>query len=404
MATNAVWRRGVPFQWALPSSLLALVILGWEFSLSVPLVPALVPTALILMIALAASAAWHGRHVGTIPLDRALLWVMLAGLVVAEVAVAGPRIRGGDVMLVTGVLAFVIGIDMARSIPARLHRAIKRLLDRNVLDMTPEGRSAFEERLEQRVRPWAFAGGLVVAVIILVAWLVVMSDLPAQGRRDRLWLVVFECLCGWVAGEKLGRMVAYGFFWRPLNRDGARLRLVAGHVDGAGGLKPLGDFFFYQSVTASIPAIFLAAWWWFIPLWPSLSGWRPTYLGLLVVAIAFEVLVFVLPMLSIHAAMREQKAELVSHTDQLSHTISSLQTRLREAGSADERQGMKDQIADLTEEYWRVQRTPTWPIDPSVRRRFSLNNLALFLPFLGYAVGGTAVWQQLSEALRNLGA
>jgi hypothetical protein len=267
--------------------------------------------------------------------------------------------------------------------------------------MTPEGRSAFEERLEQRVRPWAVAGGLVVAAIILVAWLVVLSGLSARVRWGDLWLVVFECLCGWVAGEKLGRMVAYGFFWRPLNRDGARLHLVPGHLDGAGGLKPLGDFFFYQSVTASIPAIFLAAWWWFIPRG---SDWRQTYLGLLVVAIAFEVLVFVLPMLSIHATMRGQKAELLSHADQLSHTISSLQARLGKAGSADERRGLKDEIADLTEEYWRVQRTPTWPIDPTVRRRFSLNNLALFLPFLGYAVGGTDVWQQLSDVLRNLGA
>jgi hypothetical protein len=388
--------------------LLALVVLGWELLQSVPLVLAVVWTAVVLVVALAGSAAWHGIRVGTVPLDRALLWVMLAGLLAAQVVVYGPRPRDWDVMLVTGVVAFVIGIDMARSIPARLHRAIKRLIDRDVLDMTPEACSAFEERLEQRVRPWAVAGGLVVAVIILVAWLVVLSDWSAQARWGDLWaaeldLVVFECLCGWIAGEKLGRMVGYGFFWRPLNRDGSRLRLVPGHVDGAGGLKPLGDFFFYQSVTASIPAIYLAVWWWLIPLWPSLSDWRQPYLALLVVAIAFEVLVFVLPMLSIHAAMREQKAELVSHTDQLSRAISSLQARVREAGgSADERQGVKDQVADLTEEYWRVQQTPTWPIDPSIRRRFTVNNLALFLPFLGSAVGLTDLGQQLSEALRNL--
>jgi hypothetical protein len=404
MATNAVWLRRVPFRWALPSGLLALVILGRELSRGASLVLALVATVLVLMVALAGSAAWHGIHVGTVPLDRVLLWVMLAGLLARQVVLYGPRPRDWNVMLVTGVVAFVIGIDMARSIPARLHRAIKRLIDRDVLDMTSEGRSAFEERLEQRVRLWAVVGGLVVAAIILVAWLVVMSDRSAQIRWGDLWLVVFECLCGWVAGERLGRMVAYGFFWRPLARDGARLCLVPGHVDGAGGFKPLGDFFFYQSVTASIPAIYLAVWWWLIPLWPSLSGWRQPYLGLLVVAIAFEVLVFVLPMLSIHAAMGEQKAELVSHTDQLSCTISSLQARVREAGSADERQGIKDQIADLTEEYWRVQQTPTWPIDPAIRRRFTVNNLALFLPFLGSAVGGTDMWQQLSEALRNLGA
>src|SRR5712691_13025134 len=175
------------------------------------------------------------------------------------------------------------------------------------------------------------------------------------------------------------------------------------HPDGAGGFRPIGDFFFYQSVIAGIPAIYLAAWWWFIPLMPIYESWRSPYLGLLLVAIAFEVMAFILPMRSIHMLMREQKTWLLAQADELSRTIESLQQRLRRPESAPERQQIKDSIADMTEEYQRIEQVPTWPIDSSIRRRFSLSNVALFLPFVGYAVGGTTVWQQLSNALHNLG-
>ncbi len=83
--------------------------------------------------------------------------------------------------------------------------------------------------------------------------------------------------------------------------------------------------------------------------------------------------------------------------------MESLQQHLRRPESAPERQEVKDFIADMTEEYQRIERAPTWPIDSSIRRRFSLSNIALFLPFVGYAVGGTTVWEQLSNALHNVG-
>jgi hypothetical protein len=407
MATTVVWLRRLPLPaalwWTLPSSVLALAVLGWQLSLGEPLLGALEPAGLILLLGLAGTAARRDVHVGAVPLDGLLLCAAVAFALAAEVAAHGPRPGDWDLLLVTGGIAFLAGAEMVRSIPSRLRRAIKRLIDCDVLGLTPERRAAFEEHLAQQVHRWAFAGSLVLPVLVLVGQLAALLNLPADARPSYLWFVVLDCLFCWIAGDKLGRVAACSFFWRPLTRDSTHVRLIPGHLDGAGGFKPLGDLFFYQSIAASIPAIFFVAWWWLAPLWPGSSAWRHNLLGGLVVAIVFEVLVFVLPMLSIHATMREQKAELVSRADLLSRTIISLQTRLSDLGSADQRQGVKEQIADLTEEYQRVQRVPTWPIDSSIRRRFSLNNLALFLPLLGHAIGGTAVWEQLSEALRNLG-
>jgi len=267
--------------------------------------------------------------------------------------------------------------------------------------MTDDARETFDKQSEERAQKWTLFGGPAVAAIILAAWILALGSPARFVLSDPR--VLFECLCGWVAGERLGRMVAYGVSWRPAKCDGASWRLVPGHPDGAGGFRPIGDFFFYQSVIAGIPAIYLATWWWFIPLMPIYESWRSPYLGLLLVAIAFEVMAFILPMRSIHMLMREQKTWLLAQADELSRTIESLQQRLRRPESAPERQQIKDSIADMTEEYQRIEQVPTWPIDSSIRRRFSLSNVALFLPFVGYAVGGTTVWQQLSNALHNLG-
>jgi len=396
--------------WWLPASVLALgvaglgLLAGWPLSTPVGFV-----WALILVTGLARSATRRELCLPGMPLGRVLLWSVPALVLGGEIFSAGLQLGRWDLMLVTGVLAFVIAVEMAARVPGRLAAAFGRLTGRGVLDMTDDAREAFDERSEERARKWTSFGGPAVAVIVLAAWIaaarfrqpakLVLSDTRVLSNP----LMLFECLCGWVAGERLGRMIAHGVSWRPFKCDGASWRLVPGHPDGAGGFSPIGDFFFYQSVIAGIPAIYLAAWWWLIPLMPVYEPWRSPYLGLLLAAIALEVMTFILPMRSIHMLMREQKTRLLAQADELSRTIDSLQQRLRRPESAPERQQIKDSIADMTEEYQRIEQVPTWPIDSSIRRRFSLSNVALFLPFVGYAVGGTTVWQQLSSALHNLG-
>jgi hypothetical protein len=78
---------------------------------------------------------------------------------------------------------------------------------------------------------------------------------------------------------------------------------------------------------ASLPAIFLIVW----GLVFLLQGERLnylSYLSLLALAILVEVLVFVLPMLSVHASMREQRKAFLARADRLSQTIETTQARL----------------------------------------------------------------------------
>jgi hypothetical protein len=165
-----------------------------------------------------------------------------------------------------------------------------------------------------------------------------------------------------------------------------------------GGLRPIGAFYLYQSLTASVPAIFLTAWVLLILLWGHYPGYLNQYLWLLPLAILAEVLVFVLPMLSVHASMREQRKAFLARADRLSRAIETTQARLEDTG-LEERDAVKRQLAELVERYQTLEKTPTWPIDRSIRRRITLQNLGLLLPLAGYLVKNQALLDQVSHVL-----
>lgn len=95
----------------------------------------------------------------------------------------------------------------------------------------------------------------------------------------RVPLIAVEAAAGYVAGLHLGRMASYGALGRFLKQKGCSIRVWPGHVDGAAGLRPIGDFYFFQAMVAGIPAMFLAAWWFLIPLkGDRYARWRdPTW-------------------------------------------------------------------------------------------------------------------------------
>lgn len=399
MTTAAEGIGRVPRWWALPSCVLAVVVVGWEVQQDRPLRWAITGGLALLIIGLAATAGGYGLKIGRLELDRLLLWGLLGMFLVGQVVLGRAFAQDGNAMFLTGVLALLVGMELTRGLRGRLDEALQRLLDRRVVEVPTGRRARFETELDHQTRKWSRLGSIAIAAILLIAWIVVL--LGPSGSRYSLWVVLFEVIGGWVAGDRIGRMVAYGSFWSTLTREGgAVVRVMPGHADGAGGLKPVGDFFLYQSLSASIPALYLAAWWWFIPV-AGLDEWRSTYVGLLIVAIVVEVLAFLLPMRSIHATMRAQKRQFTAQADRLSSDIAELRARLRETKVPADRQSLKDEISDLSEDYQLILHSPTWPVDPSIRRRFGVSNLILMLPLVGEAIGGT-FWQELADALSKV--
>jgi hypothetical protein len=178
---------------------------------------------------------------------------------------------------------------------------------------------------------------------------------------------------------------------------------------GPAGSSPSATSTSTNRSVAGLPATFVAVW----VLVISLGGrnsfgehYRPflnEYLWLLALAILFEVLVFLLPLLSIHLIMKKQKEEvLLAEADRLSILSEAAQAQ-REAEGKEDRDTGQWQVARLVERYKDLEQTPTWPIDASIRRRFTLRNVGLLVPFAGYLVGQAPFWQKISDLFKGLG-
>jgi hypothetical protein len=338
---------------------------------------------------------------------RWLLWWTLPVLCLQQIELHRLQQRW-DVLFVSGWLVVVIGLELVASTPERLHEALQRLRDRDVLPESVEAGGGVERELERIAHRWSIVGGWCVPVALLVTLPWLLTYYAASWRSWGLGPnggaeLVLDVIAGSVVGGWAGRMAGYGRLGHVLAKRGLELRVVPGHPDGAGGLRPIGAFYLYQSLMASLPAIFLTAWVLLMLLRGQYRGYLNQYLWLLPVAILAEVLVFVLPMLSVHASMREQRKAFLARADRLSRAIETTQARLEDTG-LEGRDAVKRQLTELVERYQTLEKTPTWPVDRSIRRRFTLQNLGLLLPFVGYLVkGDPAFWDRVSDVVKGLG-
>ncbi|MGH3926244.1 MAG: hypothetical protein ACRDTT_25835, partial [Pseudonocardiaceae bacterium] len=312
-------------------------------------------------------------------LSRVLMWSSLPALGLQQIAYVLGNQRA-DVLTVVAWAALLIGIELGASASDRLHRALRRLADRAVLrsgDTTAELERTFG-RVGSR---WAAVGvGSVTLLLLLVTW----PRAAEFAARWDSWSIgpavadqVLVVVAGATAGGLLGRLAGYGRLGTVLTKHSQALVIIPGHPDRAAGLKPIGDFYLYQSLVASVPAIFLAGWVLLVVLAgakPEIGRYQPyldQYLALLIVAVAFEVLVFLLPIRSVHTMMKRYKEEiLLSEADRLSVAIEALRARLAD-GQDDEWERNGQRLALLLERRDHLEKTPTWPWDPSIRRQFT---------------------------------
>lgn len=245
-------------------------------------------------------------------LDRRL-WPFFALVLIFYAAVNfyayGLRIAEWDLLLLSGFATLIVGLMVVRVIPQRMHLTLGRLANRRALKLEGLGQESLVEELEDRALRWAMTTALFTVVLVTAGFFLAFDRVSLTVRIP---LVALEAIAGYVAGLHLGRMASYGALGRFLKQRGCGIRVWPGHVDGAAGLKPLGDFYFFQAMVTAIPAMFLAAWWLLIPLrGERYARWRDPYLGGLAVAITLEVLAFVVPLLWFHREMVKAKRGLL---------------------------------------------------------------------------------------------
>jgi len=341
---------------------------------------------------------------------RWLLWSTLPVLLVGQL----PFIHYGhrlDLLLLSGWMVLLIGLELARHTPVMLARTLRRLSDRGVLG-PPDTVGSLAADLNRKWQAWwvVSAAGVGGALLVTSVWIVIASGgVPAWLLGPAAAAAIFQAAAGAVAGSWLGRMVSYG---RLIGKAGLRqnklvLRVIPGHPDGAGGLKPLGAFYLFESMTASLPAVFLSVWVLLFslggpsPLWSAYRVYLDPYLVLLATAILFEVLVFVIPMKSAHDVMNLEKHELfLPEADRLFPAGAPGGPGSPALPPSSDDPAVQQR---LIERFNELNDVPTWPIDASIRRRFALRNLALLIPFIGYLVGHMQFWQQVADTFKGFG-
>lgn len=306
-----------------------------------------------------------------------------------------------DVLFISGIATFIVGFRLALSIPERLKSMLARLQNRDVLRCDAAALSAFEGRLDSVAREWGWGfAGLVVGLLVL-------ATLIARGWQFYLGdvsFIVILAVTGGVAGNYIGRIALCGLLAWQLKRDGIPLEVKPGHVDGCAGLKPIGDFYFYQAMVTALPALFVAVWLLLIPVWSyrSYDNWREPYLGLLPFAIAFEVLAFIVPVFSFHRVMATQKDALLREADALSLEIARIEGELAGGQANLPRDVMKDQLTYLAKQYQDLENMPTWPVSTELRTRFTVNNVVLLLPIITRVAGIDARWPDVGKTLSEI--
>ena len=171
-----------------------------------------------------------------------------------------------DMLFISGLGCFVLGLWLFMQVPDKVDEAIQRLVRRGVLHLTGEEMDALISAVRAQEPRSAYIGGCLVAFAMLLAFL---AANPWPYPPDQRLLTLFEVVGGFVAGRCLGRMVWYGLLGCLLRRRQVAIHVQPGHPDGAAGLKPIGDLYFFQAMVVAIPALFLALWWLIIPFWPT---------------------------------------------------------------------------------------------------------------------------------------
>jgi len=300
-----------------------------------------------------------------------------------------------DLMLISGLLAFILALYLARTIPARMEQTIERLAKRGVFEVTDQALADFQSKFETRARRFAQVGAFVIGLIILISFFMAFKT----NIRSRIPLTALEIFLGAVAGYYIGQMVAYGTLGNLTRSERISVVPRHGHIDRAAGLKPIGDFYFFQAMVLAIPCVYIAIWWFIIPILPHYSQWRNPYLGLLAVALIFEILSFFVPMWIFHQIMQAQKTKYLSEADELSKAIVALENRILHSTDPGEISDLQKQLDLQREKYWEIEQMPTWPVDAHTRRKFTVNNLLLFLPFVFDFIRTAQPWKNILNAL-----
>jgi hypothetical protein len=344
-----------------------------------------------------------------------LFCTVVAALVIGDqVAESRGELRDWNWMLVSGFAVWLVALHFGLRLPGKVDQTVMRLADRGVFVTGERSVTEFLDLLHRRARRASIVGVVVCVTILAVAWLWFgwtavklvgftpgeLGPLLEPLIRTYLPLVAIELAAAVPAGLFVGRAASYAWLGRRMAADRVELRLDPEHLDEVAGLGPIGSLYAFQAMIIAIPAMFIGAWWFLIPLFPQYGAWRSAYAVMFAVTIVGELLVFLLPMRSFHVLMRAERERMQREGDALSAQYIAGWQHVREtAAAAGDPPRSPDQLAAIAARYKAIEGMPTWPVDARIRRRLELGNLLLFVPIIAEIAGFTNEWQALLDKI-----
>lgn len=322
----------------------------------------------------------------------------VGGLVVInELWAWGRDLHRWDWLFVSGFVTLIAVLRISLLLPSRLDDMLVRLVTRKVLQDSEGDFVGFENDLFTQSRRAALVGGAALPVVLAIAW--VFAKWGHIGPYTST--IIAQSVAAIPVGFFVGRSVSYGRLGGRLASERFRLQLDPEHLDGSAGLRPVGEFYFFQAGLLAVPAAYLAFWWFAIPFFGQrYVDWRGPYVGLLVFVIACEAFAFVAPLRSFHVLMAEAKISKFARADEIGHEVAEVQRRLRGTEVPD-RSALENRLSLLTREYQAIDAMPTWPVSVRIRRRLAVQNLLLFVPVGLNLFGASDQWQVLVTSIQK---
>ncbi|MEL6682974.1 MAG: hypothetical protein AAFQ09_10050 [Pseudomonadota bacterium] len=305
-------------------------------------------------------------------------------------------IAGWDWMLISGLIVFAISLGFVNHLRPSFHRCVTRLFDRGVLRPGALDQIGLHAHFADGADRWALRLALIIALIMAIVWAIVLVE---AFSLPKLGLAFAQILLGFVAGGYLGEMIFYGRLGRVIGTNQVKLHLDPWHADDAAGIKPVGDYVFFQATVATIPAAFLAVWIWIMPLWERYDQWYLPYIGLLCLAVLIQTLAIFLPLAGFHIEMLRQKREWRRKLDEVFRENAKARAALEDRTDPEQQETLAAALDHLKQRHRIVEAMPTWPIDRDLWRKFTIRNVFLVSPVVVDIVLGASNWAAIVKAV-----
>ncbi len=131
-----------------------------------------------------------------------LLWLFFALYLIYQYYSFRFSFGQWDLLLLSGVVAFIVGLYLVAGIPDKVEKTLSRLIDRKILVFNKQlTREIFFKQLHKKAEIWVRFLGLTACLLMALAFIISLEE---SFKWSRVFLGIAETL-----GAYIGQMVCY---------------------------------------------------------------------------------------------------------------------------------------------------------------------------------------------------